>query len=188
MITVAILAGGKSSRFKKDKLIQPFRGRFLIENIICNVPDSFEVLVISKNHQKFMYLKRAKLIVESFDDFSPMFGIYTGLKYARYNKVMFIPGDCPLIKKEFLVQFAQVPSPAVLVSNGRTHSLHCILSKANIFTIRDFIENKNFKLRDLHLSLGSLPYKFEWLKHYDYNENCLLNINHAEEYYDAIYR
>jgi len=189
---VCVLAGGKSSRFGADKLTAPFRGKFLISNILDELTDFPEVILITKFPFKFLPLVRTyhnlKVVVESFSEFSPIYGIYTGLRSAKFGKVIFVPGDVPLLKGELVRKLTLEVPPAVVVKEKRFHSLFTVISKFSLPKVEEFLRSGRHKLRELHGELNSRPIPFEKFQHLDFRGDSLKNVNRQEDYIEAVCR
>nr|WP_243644869.1 molybdenum cofactor guanylyltransferase [Phorcysia thermohydrogeniphila] len=183
-----MLAGGKSSRFGRDKLSEPVAGRLLVEWTLNSVKDFPEVIVVTKNPLKFPHLKGVRVIPEPFKDFSPIYGILTGLKRASYEKVLFLPGDTPFLSSKALRAFSGFIPPAVVSEGSRVHSLLCLLSKRHVPAVEEFLRSGRHRISELHRVLGSTQVDFKSLEPFDYTRKSLLNINRKEELNEAICR
>ncbi len=186
------MAGGRSSRFGRNKLSVPFRGKLLVENIVGELSDFPEVLLVTKNPFSFTYLTgrypNLRVLPEAFEVHSPICGIYTALKNASFRKVLMLPGDTPLIRKKVVKMFSSQIPPAVLTENGRIHSLFTLLLKDHIILVEEFLKSGKHKLRELHSLLNSREVPFSPFEPFDYRGNSLLNVNRLEDYYEAVYR
>ena len=186
------MAGGRSSRFGRNKLSVPFRGRLLIESVVGELRHFPEVLLITKNPLSFLYLTdrypNLKVVPEAFSVYSPICGIYTALKSATFRKVLILPGDTPLVRKQVLEKFSVQLPPAVLTENGKVHSLFTLLLKDHIILVEEFLKRGRHRLRELHSLLNSRKVPFSLFEPFDYRGNSLINVNRPEEYYEAIYR
>jgi molybdopterin-guanine dinucleotide biosynthesis protein A len=129
MFSVIIQAGGKSSRMGTDKLFIPFRGQTLIEWVIdrlTNLTD--DMIIISNQPEKLNYLNQS-VYPDSIKDVGPLAGLYTGLKYARYDSVVMVACDMPFVNSSLLIEEVRllnemqvdvvIPAP-----EGKTEPLH----------------------------------------------------------------
>ena len=186
------MAGGRSSRFGRNKLLVSFRGKLLIENLLGELSDFPEVLLVTKNPLSFTHLTvrypNLRVLPEAFKVHSPIYGIYTALKNASFRKVLILPGDTPLIRKEVVKKFSSQIPPAVLTENERIHSLFIFLLKDHIIPIEEFLKLGKHRLRELHSLLNSREVPFSLFEPFDYSGSSLLNVNRLEDYYEAVYR
>ncbi len=186
------MAGGRSSRFGRNKLSVPFRGKLLVENLISCLTNFPEVLLVTKTPLSFFHLtghyRNLKVVPESFGTYSPVCGIYTALKEANFRKVLILPGDTPLVRKEVLFHFSRQIPPAVLSDSRRTHSLFTLLLKDHILTVEKFLKSGRHRLGELHSLLNSREVPFSIYRPFDYREDSLINVNRPEDYHEAVCR
>ena len=129
MFSVIIQAGGKSSRMGTDKLFIPFRGQKLIEWVIgrlANLTD--DLVIISNQPENLKYLNQA-VYPDAITGIGPLAGIFTGLKYARYESVVMVACDMPFVSSNLLREEVRlldemqvdvvIPAPG-----GKTEPLH----------------------------------------------------------------
>jgi molybdopterin-guanine dinucleotide biosynthesis protein A len=95
MLTMAIQAGGQSSRMGEDKALKPFLGRPLIERVIERLaPLADEVIVTTNRPEAYAFLKRPL-----FPDLKPgrgaLGGLYTALASAGGEAVGVAACDMP---------------------------------------------------------------------------------------------
>ena len=129
MFSVIIQAGGKSSRMGTDKLFIPFRGQKLIEWVIgrlANLTD--DLVIISNQPEKLKYLNQA-VYPDAITGIGPLAGLYTGLKYARYESVVMVACDMPFVNPNLLREEArlldEMQVDVVIPAPGRkTEPLH----------------------------------------------------------------
>jgi molybdopterin-guanine dinucleotide biosynthesis protein A len=129
MFSVIIQAGGKSSRMGTDKLFIPFRGQKLIEWVIrrlANLTD--DLVIISNQPEKLKYLNQA-VYPDAIIDIGPLAGLYTGLKYSRYERVVMVACDMPfvnsaLLKEEVRLLDEMQVDVVIPAPEGKTEPLH----------------------------------------------------------------
>ena len=159
-----------------------------MEWTVNSAKDFPEVLVVTKNPLKFFHLQGVKVILEPFSEYSPIYGILTGLKAASYEKVLFLPGDTPFISSRVLRAFSKYLPPAVIAERDRVHSLFSIMLKQHIPVVEESLKSGGHKILELHRKLGSARIDFRKLDLFDYTRKSLLNINRKEELNEAICR
>jgi molybdopterin-guanine dinucleotide biosynthesis protein A len=129
MFSVIIQAGGKSSRMGTDKLFIPFRGRILIEWVIERLANlTNDLIIISNQPEKLKFLNQA-VYPDAIKDVGPLAGLYTGLKYARYDSAVMVACDMPFVNSSLLIKEVRllnemevdvvIPAPC-----GKTEPLH----------------------------------------------------------------
>lgn len=97
-VTGLVLAGGRSSRFGRDKLAERLDGRTLLTNAIDGViPASTEILVIAAPGAELRVPARATLIHDPVAFEGPLAGVAAGLHAARESIVLVVGGDMPTL-------------------------------------------------------------------------------------------
>lgn len=186
------MAGGRSSRFGRNKLLTPFKGKLLIESVVAKLKEFPEVLLITKTPNLYFHLteqfRNLRVVQEPFSDYSPIYGVYTALRISTYRKVLVLPGDVPLVKEELIKAFSNQIPPAVLRDRDYIHSLFALLLKDHIIFVEEFLKSGSHRLKDLHRLINSQEVPFSKLEPLDYKRLSTLNVNRQEDYYEALYR
>ena len=106
-VSIAILAGGKSSRMKgDDKGLMEFNSTSVLSRIIGIANEySSDVFVIANNNIDSYRLIHEPVYSDILDDFQgPLSGIYTALNKSKNKKVIVLPCDGPFIKTEYFLK------------------------------------------------------------------------------------
>lgn len=93
--TAIVLAGGKSSRFGRDKCLLPVDGRPIIQHV-CEIllPHFDQVLVSVSVTGQYDFLD-LELITDPVQDRGPMQGIAAGLRASGNERNLVVAGDIP---------------------------------------------------------------------------------------------
>jgi len=95
MLTLAIQAGGKSSRMGQDKALMPFRGRPLIQTVMDRLaPIADEILITTNNPDAYRFLD-LPLYCDLRPDRGALGGLYTALSSAKGDLVAVVACDMP---------------------------------------------------------------------------------------------
>jgi molybdopterin-guanine dinucleotide biosynthesis protein A len=95
-VSAIVLAGGRSSRFGRDKLSEPLDGRSLLEHSIAAVRAvSNEVLVITAPLGAPTVDDDVRVVHDSAPFGGPLLGLAAGLAAAREGIVLVTAGDMP---------------------------------------------------------------------------------------------
>ena len=95
MLTIAIQAGGKSSRMGTDKSFVPFLGRPMIEVVRERVEGlGDELIVVTNKPEAYAYLG-LPMFGDDYPDTGPLGGIYTALHHAAHPHVLTVACDMP---------------------------------------------------------------------------------------------
>jgi molybdenum cofactor guanylyltransferase len=179
--TLAIIAGGKSSRIGKNKALLKYRNKTFIENII-EAGDSYdEILIVSNTDVKVENLN-IRIVKDIFKEYGPMGGIHSALVNAKYEKVLCIACDMPLISKETLNRLGSEKEDyevLVPVVDRYFEPLCAIYSKRIIDKLELSIKNNQTKLQDF---IKTLDYKVANEKYRIFKQDDFYNINTLSEY------
>lgn len=180
--TLAILAGGKSSRMGKDKAFLYYKEKTFIENIIGAGSDFSEKIIVANNEIKYKDFN-TKVYSDIYLEKGPLGGIHSALKNAKYDKVLCIACDMPLMSTKVLNAIGSInENYEVIVPeiNNRLQPMCAIYSKSLLPKIEKAINNGEYKLQKFVLSTN---YKIIDNKAYKaLSEESFLNINTEIEY------
>jgi len=136
-----------------------------------------EVLVVGKGLAPKEF-KGARWVGEAFTGHSPLYGVLTALKEARGDKVLILPGDCPLIRSEVLKFLARKEPPAFIEGNY----LFALLRKGDFLTVEEMLREREHRVRELHGRLKSREVKLREVQPLDYRSESFKNLNYYEDY------
>lgn len=181
--TLAILAGGKSSRMNyNNKALLSYKEKRFIEHIIEAGKDYKEVIIISNNLEEYKGFN-LRIVEDIYKGNGPLSGIHSALINSTTDKVLCIACDMPLITKETLNiigNYQEEYDVLVPKVSERLQPLCGVYSKNIISKIEEAIKENNNKLqlliRTLNLKIieGDINSKFI--------EQDFLNINTEKEY------
>jgi len=151
-----ILAGGKSSRFGKDKTSIRLGNKTLLEHTIDKIEKEFsEVLIISNNKNYNFKNKKIYTVKDCIEgQLGPLVGILTAMKWVKENKknyrwIASFPCDTPffdtkLISKLKLKTKKTSKKLIFLNSDKKRHNIFGLWSMDLIETLEKDIKN-NFR-------------------------------------------
>lgn len=168
--SVAILAGGKSSRFGTDKGLVIFREKPLIQHVIDNaIKISNDVYIISNNpiYQNF----ELPVLNDEFKSKGPLGGLHSALKNSPKEHCFLMACDMPFLKPELFHGLFKLSSHQAVVPVHQNHPepLCALYHSSALPVIEKQIEAGKLKMTDA----------IEQLDHhwYQVDENC--------EFYDS---
>jgi molybdopterin-guanine dinucleotide biosynthesis protein A len=128
-VSAIVLAGGRSSRFGRDKLAEPFAGRTLLDHAIAAVgPLARETIVVGRPNET-PHLPDGTIVVHDPSAFEgPLIGLLTGLRGATQPVGLVVGGDMPTMVLSVLeALIARLDDPTVdavvLEDDGRDRPL-----------------------------------------------------------------
>lgn len=164
-ITGIVLAGGKSTRFGKDKALVQVNGKSLLENAVDICSEFCSTILISSN-QRVHQVSEFKIVPDEFPGCGPIGGIYSGLKHSETAWNLVLSVDAPVVEKEFiryLISMINNSEAVVPVSINGKEPLIALYKKSGLPEIKKRIQDKNYKMHDL---LNNLEVKYidsrEW--------------------------
>ncbi len=182
-ITVAILAGGKSSRMKQDKANLIYKDKKFMKNIIDNMKTHFNV-VISHNKLENYSTYEVNKVVDIFEEIGPLGGIYSVLQNSNTNNTFFVSCDTPNINPDFIKFLSNnidegFDAIVPVSRSGKKFPTVAIYNKSVLPVIKKHIENKNYRLMSL---LDSIKTKYLYLDYTIFEDSILTNVNTKEDY------
>ena len=104
-LSIALIAGGRSSRFGSNKLLHPFRGRPVIQWVFeaaREVSDSIFLVSRVASAEVSALLPSVEVIsdLEGFE--GPLAGVAAALRHARRPRVLVVAADLPLLRGALL--------------------------------------------------------------------------------------
>jgi molybdopterin-guanine dinucleotide biosynthesis protein A len=135
-ISAVVLAGGRSSRFGRDKLAEPIDGRPLLQHAIDSVrPFATEILVVAAPGAAPSLPNDAILVHDPHAYEGPLVGLRAGLAAARESIVLVVGGDMPTLVGAVLGSMAAEleasgADAVVLEYDGRARPLPMVLRRS----------------------------------------------------------
>ena len=96
MLTLAIQAGGRSSRMGKDKALLDFGGQPLIQQVLSRLESLADETIVTTNHPEDYHFLGFPLIPDVIPDRGALGGLYTALNAASHPLVAVVACDLPL--------------------------------------------------------------------------------------------
>ena len=93
-IGAVILAGGRSERFGRDKIVARLAGRPLIDHVLAAVPADWEVVVVGRPRST---ARTVRWVLEDPPDGGPLAGVAAGVDTLGSEIVVVIAGDMPWV-------------------------------------------------------------------------------------------
>ena len=190
-LTVAVIAGGKSSRMGMDKSFTRILGRPLIEQLLDRVADlgQDETILITNHPAGY-----ASLGLPTFTDVLPekgsLGGIYTALYYSRQPYTLALACDMPFVNTallRFMADLRQGDAYDVIVPrvDGYPEGLHAVYSKACLQPIRERLEADRLKVIGFYGQVRVRYLDEAEYQAFDPNKLSFFNVNTPQELAEA---
>jgi molybdopterin-guanine dinucleotide biosynthesis protein A len=191
-ILAVVLAGGKSKRFGQDKNHIKLGDKTLLEHVLFKISNKFkEILIVSSHNQKIKKLENVIVIQDCFDDFGPLAGVLSAMKWVKenkkpYNWVATFPSDTPFFETSIIEEYKKRTNINdsllyFIKSNNKRHNIFGLWSIDLLEILENDIINNHFrKVEDWANKIGVKTIDFE-IKKFD----PFFNINTKEDFEEA---
>ncbi|WP_420630706.1 molybdenum cofactor guanylyltransferase [Candidatus Leptofilum sp.] len=183
-LTVAIMAGGKSSRMGKDKSFVLFNGRPMIEIALETVAGlGDETLLITNKPGAYAHFN-LPMVSDIYPDHGPLGGIYTAVHAATYPHTVVVACDMPWLNRsllEYMITLRETADVIVPRWEKFPEPLHAIYSKACLPAIEAKLKEKRLKITGF---FGQVIVRFVErgeIEQFDANGRSFANINSPED-------
>ena len=204
-LAIAILIGGKSTRFGSDKGLFKFKGKPMISYELEVLEQlNYPIFLVANSKTQVQnyiniinYEKISGFIVDDYDLISdqnihtPMLGLYTAFKDLNqlgYKKVLILPCDQPYIKinvlKYLIKESRNFDCCIPQWNNGFLEPLFAIYPVHKAFIkARENLLNKSFKLTDLLVNIWKINYILieKSIKRLNNNLSSFMNFNNPSD-------
>jgi len=166
MLTGAILAGGKSLRFGRNKALEVFQGQSLLENAVESLRRFCDPLLVVANDLTPYFHIRATLVQDVLTNQGPLGGIYTALLFSPHEWIFARATDMPFLVPElveWMIRLREGYDVVVPVLNDRHDPLLALYSRCCLAPIAVALERGDRKIISFFrkVRVRELPEK-EW--------------------------
>jgi molybdopterin-guanine dinucleotide biosynthesis protein A len=152
MISVAILAGGKSTRMGRDKAFLEVGGEMVIDRVIAQVRPLTDDLFINTNTPAQYERFQLRIEQDVYPGRAALGGIFTAIHAARYQHVLVVACDMPFLNRKLLRYLANLAPTAdvviPLISPPQPETLHAIYGKACLPAIEPRLQANRLRIID----------------------------------------
>jgi len=183
-ITGVILAGGKSSRFGRNKALVEFQGIRLIERVVRTLRPIFRHLILITNtpHEYgYIGLPAYEDLVKGI---GPLGGIYTGLKVISNETGFFVACDMPFLNSELInhtIKIREGFDAVIPRINWKVEALHALYSRKCLSAIKEMIDSKEYQIIKFFNKINVRYIEEEEIRLIDPKLRSFYNINRPDE-------
>lgn len=183
-ITAIILAGGKSSRMKKDKGLVSFGKKTLIEQVIDSAKEITDNIIIITNNEAYRQFGYS-CFEDVMKEKGPLGGIYTGLVNSSTEKNLVVACDMPFLSINIfigLIDQCRGLDALLAEHKGKAEPLCAIYDRSCIPSFKKLLEQSQLKITDALAGLNTSFISFDnkdWFK-----GNEFANMNSPEDLLD----
>ena len=184
MLTVAVQAGGRSSRMGSDKALLRLDGIPLIERLLQRVSGLGEEILITTNRpQDYQYLG-LRMASDPEPGAGALHGLRTALEAARGQTVLVLACDMPFVSRPLLEHMLQLAEAADLVvprRGGEYEPLHAVYSKGCLPALEAALQQGEHRMISFFPSLNLHTVEQEEIDRLDPEGLSFFNVNTPED-------
>lgn len=178
-ISAIILAGGRATRMGgMDKGLVTLQNKPLIQHVVERLEPQVDEIFINANREIETYLKFGyRVLQDETDEFlGPLEGFNMGLQHAKYEYVLTVPCDSPLLPldltKRLLHGMTEARADIVVASSDENaHPVFCLMKKSVLPSLIEFLEAGERKVSAWQKSLNYIEVDFSD------NSDAFINLN-----------
>ena len=149
---IYILAGGKSSRMKREKGLVQINNKSMIEHVIdANVPFQQPIHIIT-NSDQYAHLPYP-CISDIHQEIGPLGGLHAALTHCSKKGLLLLSCDTPFVQHKFLqtiIKARDTSFQAIIPSfQNKIHPLLGWYNKTAIALVEKQISLQNYRMTDL---------------------------------------
>ncbi len=188
LVTLAVLAGGKSSRMGKDKALLPFLGKPLIERIVSRLRLITGEVILATDNPDLYSSYDWKIVVDEVKEAGPLAGIYASFKAASFPMVAVVACDMPFVNEmlfKILMQECQdkKTDAAVPASPRGLEPMHAVFCKESCLPIiKESFDTGELEIKKWINKLNLLVLGRDEVSLIDPNFAMFVNVNTQEEF------
>lgn len=183
-LTIAINAGGKSSRMGTDKSFINFNGKPMIEGIIERLAGlGDEMILITNNQTDYAHLG-LPIFGDIYEDHGPLAGIQTAVFHAQHPHTLMIACDMPWLNRDLLTYMISRKETAdIIVPRWQKfpEPMHAIYSKACLPAIEADLDAKLLKIIGFYRNVSVNYVERDVIERFDGNGRSFANVNTPED-------
>ena len=154
--SAAVLAGGRSRRFGRDKARVPWRNRALLEHVLASLAEADERFVVANRPYPEAGVP---VLPDLVPGRGPLSGLHAALSYARHEVVAVAACDLPNLSPAYwrflLRALGDAPALAVLDPEGRPEPLAALYTRRLLPLVEARIGEGSLRLSGLLAAAGA---------------------------------
>lgn len=183
-VSGVILAGGKSSRYGRNKALVEVEGVPLVERALRVMEGLFSNVVLITNTPHTYKFLNIPMYEDRIKGLGPLGGIFTGLNVIKDNVGFFVACDMPYLQPDLIRYLVQIRGNFdVVVPNmsGMYEALHAVYTRGCLPEIESFIRSGGLQVVRFFDRVSVLYVEEKALRKIDPELRSFFNINRPEE-------
>lgn len=190
-VSLAIQAGGQSSRMGQNKALMSFQGQSLVERISQRLaPAADEIILISNQPDELAFLGKP-VHKDIWIGKGPLGGLHTALTVAKYSLVAIVACDLPFASLDLLrFELDQIEKDgwdaAIPLISGKYEPLHAVYRKETCLpAVIEAVKQERFKLVSWLPAVKVRNITEDEVRKIDDKMRMFINVNTPEEFLRA---
>lgn len=187
MLTLAIQAGGSSSRMGRDKALLPFLGQPLIQRVAARLAGLADETLVTTNHPEDYHFLGLPLFADPIPERGALGGLYTALSAATHPLVVVVACDMPFVNPRLLsaqVELLTSTSADLIIPHSPEglEPFHAVYRREVCLPrVLEALEAGQWRVDAWFRQVRTRTLSPEEIQPYDPHRLCFLNINTPEE-------
>jgi molybdopterin-guanine dinucleotide biosynthesis protein A len=179
-VTVAILAGGLSSRMGSDKSFVQLGGKPLITHVIEGVSHLSTHVMIIANQPAAYAVFGLSVFTDVLPDRSSLAGLYSAVYHSPSDYTLCVACDMPFLNPallNYMIGQRSCYDAVVPLVGGYPQGLHALYRKTCLVPMRQQLEENQFRVQDLYEQVNTRWVDEETARRYDCDLASFINVN-----------
>lgn len=186
--TGAVMAGGKSRRFGRDKALLVIQGETLLARALRMLRQATAEQFILGPPERSAQAPGTLVLPDEVANSGPLGGIYTALRAAAHDRLLVVACDMPFLNVallQFLLSLAEDADVVLPRIGGRSEQLHAVYRRTCIAPIAEQLESGDFKIDRFFDRVRVRTVDEDELRSYDPDLRSFRNVNTPEDWAEA---
>jgi molybdopterin-guanine dinucleotide biosynthesis protein A len=186
-MTSIILAGGKSSRFGRSKLLETIEGKSLIQWVVDRLATiSTEIIIATAQGEAIPCSStvRIKTVADIYPEKGPLGGIHSGLTASPSSQAIVVSCDIPFLSVsllKYMTQFCPAFDIVVPRIKNKLEPLCAVYAKNCLAPIQELLERDERQIRKLFSMVKVKYVEEDEINRFDPEHLSFFNINSQDE-------
>ena len=179
-----VLAGGKSLRLGRDKVLETVGNRSLLQLVVCSVTSlSREVIIVAASEQTIpqsIDCPKLRVVTDIYPGKGPIGGIYTGLATSTSFYNLIVASDMPFLNQDLLHYMIQLSVNFDLVVprvGNLVEPLQAVYTKSCLAPIEQMMKQDKLSVNQLFRLVKTRYVEAEEIERFDLKHLSFFNIN-----------
>lgn len=188
-VSGAVLAGGRSSRFGRDKALLTVNGEPLLARAARLLGEFCDEVLVIGGPERQGLVPHLRVIPDERPGVGPLGGIATALRAMAGERLLVVATDMPLLSPavlRLLVERSSGSDITVPVVEGRTQQLCAVYARSCLPVIDAQLARDDFAVAHLLAQLNVRYVDESELRALDPDLDFFRNINHERDWQDVV--